>query len=81
VSDFLPVALTPLIEVDVVGGTRTDPGDTELDDAIEIIVGDYIPDSLLRVQLAKRILAEVLRRTPITDPYARPASPTGMDAG
>lgn len=55
---------------DIVGGTQTDPGDTELDNAIEIIVADYIPDSLLRVQLAKRILREVLLRTPIDDPYA-----------
>ena len=56
---------------DIVGGTWIEPGDTELDDTIEQIVGDYVPDSLVRVQLAKRILAEVLRRTPINDPYAR----------
>lgn len=56
---------------DIVGGTKRDPGDTELDDAIEIIVGDYISDSLLRIDLAQRIMAEVLRRTPIDDPYAR----------
>lgn len=63
--------------VDIIGGGYTDPGDTELDDAIEQIVADYIPDSLLRVQLAKRILAEVLRRTPIDDPYARPRPAVG----
>lgn len=56
---------------DIVGGDHTDPGDIHLDDAIEHIVGDYIPDSLLRVQLTNRIVAEVLRRTPLNDPYAR----------
>lgn len=56
---------------DIVGGGYTDPGDTELDDAIEQIVGDYIPDTLLRLQCAGRILREVARRTGL-DVYARP---------
>jgi hypothetical protein len=56
---------------DIVGGNKTDPDDTQLDDAIEIIVGDYVTDSLLRIQLTSRIVAEVLRRTPLNDPYAR----------
>ena len=61
----------------IVGGTHSDPGDTELDDAIEQFVGDYVHDSLLRIELAQRILAEVLRRTPIDDPFMRPVQCDG----
>jgi hypothetical protein len=59
--------------VDIAGGGFTDPGDTELDDAVEQIVGDYIPDTLLRLQCAGRIMREVTRRTGL-DVYARPTS-------
>jgi hypothetical protein len=53
----------PVEAVNIVGGTHTDPGNTELDDAIEMIVGDYVADTLVRTDLAKRVLAEVVKRT------------------
>lgn len=57
--------------LDLVGGPHAQPSHVELDGAIEQIVSDYIPDSLLRIQLAKRVLAEVVKRTGL-DPFAQP---------
>jgi hypothetical protein len=74
---------TPAEAVNIVGGTHTDPGNTELDDAIEVIVGDYVADTLVRTDLAKRVLAEVVKRTglgvydkPLPGAPAEPASDT-----
>lgn len=69
-------AVKPHPIIDIIGGRQTEPGDTELDDAIEQIVGDYIPDSLLRIQLKQRILREILRRTAL-DAFARPLDEQG----
>lgn len=60
-----------LAVVDVVGGTHTDPGFTELDDAIMRIIGEYIPDMLLTHQIQQRILREVMCRTRL-DAFALP---------
>lgn len=51
--------------INIIGGGYQEPGNTELDDAIEQILDPYIPDSILRIELTKRILTEVEKRTPV----------------
>lgn len=48
-------------------------GDTELDDAIEQILGEYISDSLWRIDARNRICAEITARG--FDVFARPVEP------